>query len=223
MRFVGLREALTDVADPSRAEPMSAYMKYREPFLGVKSPDRKRVQRPFLATGKGQTSNALLADATALWLEPEREFQYVAMDDLRRWAKRLDADALPAVRFLIQARSWWDTVDALAVHVVGPVVKRHGLESTMDVWIEDDDLWVARTALLHQLMYKIETDPERLFAYCERQMGHRDFFIRKAIGWALRQYAYVDPQGVRAFVRAHEDGLSGLSKREALKHIGRQT
>lgn len=223
MRFAGLREALANVADSERAAPMSAYLKHREPFLGVKSPDRKRVQRPFLAAGRGLSSSTLLGDAAQLWTEREREFQYVAMDDLRRWSRQLDADALSAVCQLIRTRSWWDTVDALAVHVVGPLVKTHGLQTTMDQWIEADDLWVVRTALLHQLMYKADTDSERLFGYCEHQMGQRDFFVRKAIGWALRQYAREDPDAVRRFVEAHDNELSGLSKREALKHIRRES
>lgn len=219
-RFAGLRPALEAVADPARAEPMAAYMKGQFAFLGVAAPVRKRAQRPFLATGKGCSSVELLEEATSLWAVPERELQYVAMDDLRRWAKRLDGDALPAVRELITTKSWWDTVDALAVHVVGPVVRRHRLQAVMDTWIGDDDLWVVRTALLHQLTYKADTDAERLFAYCARQAGHRDFFVRKAIGWALRQYAIVDADAVRSFVEAHADALSGLSRREALKNIG---
>jgi 3-methyladenine DNA glycosylase AlkD len=90
----------------------------------------------------------------------------------------------------------------------------------MDDWVHDENLWVARTSILHQLRYKTGTDAERLFRSCKLQAGHRDFFIRKAIGWALREYAKTDPQAVRAFVRANETGLSGLSRREALKNIG---
>jgi 3-methyladenine DNA glycosylase AlkD len=91
----------------------------------------------------------------------------------------------------------------------------------MDRWIEDDDLWVARTALLHQLTYKSATDPDRLFGYCLRQAAHPDFFIRKAIGWALREYAYTDPDAVYEFVESARDRLSPLSVREALKHAPR--
>jgi len=98
------------------------------------------------------------------------------------------------------------------------MVTRHGgLVAAMDEWIADDDLWVVRTALLHQLFYKADTDARRLFDYCARQAGHTDFFVRKAIGWALREYAKTDPAAVREFVAATP--LSGLSRREALKNL----
>ncbi len=111
-------------------------------------------------------------------------------------------------------------MDALAAHLVGPLVARHPeLVSTMDAWIEDEDMWLVRTAILHQLGYKEATDAARLFRYCTAQAEHRDFFIRKAIGWALREYGKTDPAGVRGYVRAHESQLSALSIREALKNL----
>ncbi|MCB1188785.1 DNA alkylation repair protein, partial [bacterium] len=112
------------------------------------------------------------------------------------------------------------TVDTLAALVVGPMVTRHPqLTAVMDEWIADENLWVARTAILHQLKYGKATDTDRLFAYCAAQAGHPDFFIRKAIGWALRQYARTDPGAVRRFVANHRDELSPLSIREATKHL----
>lgn len=117
--------------------------------------------------------------------------------------------------------SWWDTVDLLAAHVVGTLVAADPrLGADMDVWIADEDLWVARTALLHQLRYKERTDTDRLFAHCLRRSAHPDFFIRKAIGWALREYAKTDPAAVRAFVTRERDRLAPLTVREALKNIG---
>jgi 3-methyladenine DNA glycosylase AlkD len=124
-------------------------------------------------------------------------------------------------RHLVSTVPWWDTVDALASHVVGGLVAADPkLTSDMDAWIEDDDPWVARTALLHQLRHKETTDTERLFAYCVRQSGHPDFFIRKAIGWCLREYAKTDPEAVRDFVARERGRLAPLSVREALKNIG---
>jgi 3-methyladenine DNA glycosylase AlkD len=121
---------------------------------------------------------------------------------------------------LISTKSWWDTVDALAAGVVGSLVRRHPeLRSTMDEWLAGDDLWLTRTAILHQLNHREATDAAWLFAACAARADHRDFFIRKAIGWALRQYARTDPDAVRAFVAAHRDRLSGLSVREALRHL----
>ena len=107
--------------------------------------------------------------------------------------------------------------------MVGPIVRRdRSLDAVMDAWIDDDDLWLARAAILHQNRWRDATDPERLFRSCERRAGDTDFFIRKAIGWALREYTRVDPDAVRAFLAAHDSELSGLSKREALKWLDRR-
>ena len=98
-------------------------------------------------------------------------------------------------------------------------MKRHDQVDVMDQWINSENIWVARTAILHQLFYKADADPDRLFEYCIRRAGDKEFFIRKALGWALRQYSRVDPEGVRAFVAENEAELSGLTKREALKYV----
>ena len=131
-----------------------------------------------------------------------------------------EAGFLDVVRPLITAKPWWDTVDELAAHVIGPLVATyHGLIATMDDWSGDENMWLVRTAILHQVRYRETTDSERLFRYCAAQAGHRDFFVRKAIGWALREYAKVAPETVRAFVAEHSTELSGLSRREALKNV----
>ena len=163
----------------------------------------------------------VLIDPDVLKTLPEREYRYFAVDYLRRHVKRLSSGFLPVARHLVSTDSWWDTVDLLAAHVVGGLVAADPrLRTGMDAWIEDDDLWVARTALLHQLRYKEATDTGRLFAYCVRQSGHPDFFVRKAIGWCLREYAKTDPRAVRDFVAAERARLAPLSVREALKNIG---
>ena len=208
-------------ADPQRAVSMRAYMKDIAPFLGLTTPERRALSRTVVAG----TPRPDEADCTALavrcWQLPEREYQYFAVDYLRRHVKRLTSGFLPVARHLVATVSWWDTVDLLASHVVGGLVAADpALKADMDAWIEDDDLWVARTALLHQLRYREATDTERLFAYCLRQSGHPDFFIRKAIGWCLREYAKTDPAAVRAFVARERERLAPLSVREALKNIG---
>ncbi|WP_369239795.1 DNA alkylation repair protein [Streptomyces sp. R21] len=208
-------------ADPQRAVSMRAYMKDIAPFLGLTTPERRALSR----TVVDGTPRPDEADCTALavrcWQLPEREYQYFAVDYLRRHVKRLTSGFLPVAHHLVATVSWWDTVDLLASHVVGGLVAADpALKADMDAWIEDDDLWVARTALLHQLRHKEATDTERLFAYCLRQSGHPDFFIRKAVGWCLREYAKTDPEAVRAFVTQERGRLAPLSVREALKNIG---
>ena len=215
-----LRAALTGVADEAKAAQMEAYMKGHFPFFGVQAGARRAAHRPVVASLAGASGDELVAFADACWAEPERELQHTAADALRKHGKALEARHLVDLRRLIVTKSWWDTVDALAAHCVGSLVTANPeLADDMDAWIDDDDFWVARTAILHQLNYKERTDADRLFTYADRRAADTEFFIRKAIGWALRQYARTDPDAVRAFVTSRQDTLSGLTRREAMKHL----
>jgi 3-methyladenine DNA glycosylase AlkD len=213
-----LRDELESVAEPGAAPAMAAYMKHRFAFLGVKTPQRRAAARATMRAARSVGGDDLIEFARACWEEPEREFQYVAQDVLGANVARLESRHLADIRELVTARSWWDTVDALAARSVGGLVRAdRALAAEMDRWIDDGNIWVARSALLHQLNWKEATDADRLFGYAARRAGDTEFFIRKAIGWALRQYARTDPDAVRAFVDTHE--LSGLTRREALKHL----
>jgi 3-methyladenine DNA glycosylase AlkD len=208
------------VADPAKAAPMRAYMRDQFDFLGIRSTEQRLLARQVLAGLPKPDEDDLREVALACWELPEREYQYFACDWLRRHARVCSAGFLDTARQLVVTKPWWDTVDALAAHVVGPLVSHHPtLLSTMDEWVGDEDMWLVRTAILHQLRYREATDSARLFRYCTAQASHRDFFIRKAIGWALREYARTAPDAVRAYVRTHESRLSGLSTREALKNL----
>ena len=208
-------------ADPERAVVMRAYMKDVAPFLGLPSPERRALSRWVLQGTPRPDERDCTAVALRCWRLPEREYQYFAVDLLRRHVRRLSSGFLPVARHLVTTVPWWDTVDALAAHVVGGLVAADpALTADMDAWIEDDDLWVVRTALLHQLRYGERTDAGRLFAYCLRQSGHPDFFVRKAIGWCLREYAKTDPDAVRDFLAREGGRFAPLSVREALKNIG---
>lgn len=215
-----LRAALEAIADPERAEPMAAYLRNKFEFLGISAKDRRGAVKPWLRAAKRADADDLLALATWCWDQTEREFHHVGTDALRAGAANLRADDLDTVRHFITTHSWWDTVDALAAWTVGPVVTNHDLGAVMDDWINSNNLWVARTAILHQLGYKDATDGERLFRYAELRAADTEFFIRKALGWALRQYARSAPDDVRAFVEPRRDVLSGLTVREAMKHLG---
>lgn len=216
-----LTVAYGGAADPLGAVAMRAYMKDVAPFLGIRTPERRALSRTVLAGTPRPGEDDCTAVALRCWALPEREYHYFAVDYLRRHAGRCSSAFLPVVRRLITTTSWWDTVDLLAAHVVGPLVTADPrLTAVMDEWIADDDLWVARTALLHQLTYKDRTDPDRLFAHCLRQSGHPDFFVRKAIGWSLREYAKTDPDAVRDFLTRERGRFAPLSVREALKNIG---
>jgi 3-methyladenine DNA glycosylase AlkD len=215
-----LRAALEPFADASKVESMQAYMRDQFVYMGLTSPNRRKANKPWITAGKSADSDDLLRFAEECWAEDEREFQYCAAEVLRAGAKVLSPPDLPRVRALVETKSWWDTIDSLAPWTIGPMVTNHPeLTAVMDQWIKDDNIWVARSAILHQLGYKDRTDGERLFRYADLRAEDTEFFIRKALGWALRQYARVDPEAVRAYVQMNEDKLSGLTKREALKHL----
>ncbi len=207
--------ALAPLADPAQAPGMAAYMKHQFRYLGIATPARRAACADLV---RGFDGNPIAA-AKALWKCEEREYQYVAVDLLRRHVKRLDGGDLPALEVLVQTKSWWDSVDAL-VPTIGEIVYRErSVAARMDQLIEADDFWLRRVAILHQLAWKDETDEKRLFRYCLQCADEKEFFIRKAIGWALRQHARTAPDAVRRFVDAHHGRLSGLSVREATKHL----
>lgn len=212
--------ALAPLADPARAASMRAYMGDRFPFLGLPAPVRRAAVQA-LGARPWASADALLDAAGALWQRPEREYRYTAVDLLLCHRRQLGLDHVGAMRALLETDPWWDTVDGLAA-VLGKVI--HGADRAaghvmMDAWIADAGFWVRRAAMLHQLGWRLDTDRQRLFGYATHLAGEKEFFIRKAIGWALRDYARCDGEAVRAFVAAHEGMLSPLSRREALKHL----
>ncbi len=215
-----LAATLGPAGDGRRAADMRRYLRDQFPFLGVPSPERRRLVRAVVADVPRPDQATALAVADRLWGLPEREYQYAGVDLLTRWVGALDASALPALGRLVTTKAWWDTVDALASAVVGGIVAvEPDAGPVMDEWADSGDLWLVRTAILHQLRYGERTDADRLFRMCAARADETDFFLRKAIGWALRQYARTDPDAVRRFVADHADELSPLSTREALKHL----
>jgi 3-methyladenine DNA glycosylase AlkD len=217
-----LSDAFEARRDPGRGYAMAVYMRRRFPFFGIPAQERLAVYRQVSADLPPWDEKDLRAVALACWALPEREYQYFAVTLLRSHIGVVSPGFLPSVEQLISTKPWWDTVDELAQHVVGPMVAGHPeLRTSMDAWIASDDLWLARTAILHQNRYRDRTDPELLFSYCLRRADDTDFFIRKAIGWALREYSKTNPDAVLRFVVANSGRLSGLSKREALRLISR--
>jgi 3-methyladenine DNA glycosylase AlkD len=210
-----IQDALRPLADANRARAMTAYMKGQFAFLGIQTPARRQASVPLMRAFTGDPLGA----ARELWALPEREYQYVAVDLLRRHAQRLSGADLPALESLVQAKSWWDSVDGLAPTIGAIVARQPQQVARMDALLGAPDFWLRRVALLHQLDWKENTDAARLFAYCLHCAGEKEFFIRKAIGWALRQYARTDPAAVRRFLDENREKLSGLSYREASKHL----
>lgn len=207
--FPLLHRALVDAADPDRAPAMAAYLRNQFPFLGVSTPERRRVSREILRALPRTADWDFIAKC---WAAPEREFQYVACDHLARVP--VGTADLPALKQLVTRKSWWDSVDAL-VKTIG----RAADPASMRAWAQDPDRWVRRAAILHQLGRKEHTDTSLLGEIILANTGATDFFINKAIGWALRDHARTDPEWVRGFLGEHADLLSPLSRREAGKHL----
>ncbi len=215
--------ALGNAGDPARREAMAAYMRGKFTFLGIASPDRERLTRAVFKDLAKPTAPDVIACASAMWARPEREYQYVGARLVHRYATLLGPSALVDLERLITTKSWWDTVDDLAGHPVGSIVRRHPEQrAVMDRWLMSDDMWLARAAIIHQIHAGDDTDEAWLFDACAARAADTEFFIRKAIGWALRSHAHRGPlqaAAVRAFLVAHDAQLSGLSKREALKRV----
>ena len=217
-----LKIALEAAAEPSRAAPMQAYMRDRFAFLGVAAPQRRLAARNLLAGPKGIDAGALLEHAQLLWQQPEREYQHVALDMLALHQRQLSIEHLPTLLCLARQRAWWDSVDGMA-GIVGDVLQaelRRGGDghAHMDAALRHDDFWLRRIAMLHQLGWRGDTDAAWLFDAALALAHEDEFFIRKAIGWALRDHARQAPEAVTAFANAHRQRLSTLSYREALKH-----
>ncbi|MGF2618330.1 DNA alkylation repair protein [Rossellomorea aquimaris] len=208
-------------ANKDNAEPMKAYMRNQFEFLGIRTPERKIVLRDFLKENGAPSLEELPEIARTLWKQPEREFQYLALALLDKNRNRLQPEHLSLIEELIVTKSWWDTIDTIAARIAGFVIKKFPVEGGvfLEKWIASDNFWLNRTAILYQLSYKEETDEDKLFSYIKQHASSKEFFIEKAIGWALREYSKTAPEKVAGFIE--EEELRPLSKREGLKHLKR--
>jgi len=217
-----LKDLYQSHADPVAAAPMKAYMRNQFDYLGIKTPEQRQLFKGFTAEYGLPDLDDLVPILLDLWALPEREFQYAALGLLGRFETKLPAEFIDTIQTLLTTKSWWDTVDSLAGNTVGAHFKRFPAvrDATLERWRISDDFWLRRTCILFQLGYQSETDFDLLKDIIRENLGSNEFFINKAIGWALRQYTRVDPEGVRTFVA--ETPLAPLSAREALKWLNRQ-
>lgn len=214
-------DGLASVADPARAPGMQAYMKSEMPYLGVPVPVVRTVARTAARAHPPSGVDDLVATAAALWRSAtHREHRYAAtaLTGLRIADGSLTL--LPLYDEMIVTGAWWDHVDAVAPRL-GRLLLAHPtrLRALLRAWSTTPDRWLRRASIIAQLGAKARTDRALLTDVIDANVGHQDFFVRKAIGWALREYARTDPDWVRAFVAAREDTLSRLSIREATKHL----
>jgi 3-methyladenine DNA glycosylase AlkD len=222
-----MRGALAAAADPERAPGMQAYMKSEMPYRGISAPDMRAISKRVFADHPLETCSEWQAAVLELWREARfREERYAAIELLgdRRHKDCRTPEMLPVYEELIATGAWWDYVDGVAGHV-GNLLRLHPKEvrPVMRAWSTDKDMWKRRVSIICQISFKKDTDLDLLYANIEPNLADRRFFIRKAIGWALRAYAWTDPKEVARYVAANEATMSGLSKREALKNVkGRQ-
>jgi 3-methyladenine DNA glycosylase AlkD len=222
-----LRAGLAAVADPARAPAMQAYMKSTMPYWGVPAPVQKRVFREVLDAHRLPSFEAWRETLLALWRGAERrEERYgaLALAGHRYYRAYQVREALAVYEELVVTGAWWDYIDDVASHRLGALLRdeREWMPARMREWaVDEGSMWKRRAAILCQLGMKAETDLALLYDCIEPNLGDREFFIRKAIGWALRQYAWTDPAEVARYVEANAERLSPLSRREALKNIGR--
>ena len=207
-------------ANPNSAIAMKAYMKDKFDMYGIKTPIRKDILKPYYPEVKSLNKNDFIELIKLLWAGKQRDYQYTAMEFLQRNKKKLDVSDIAFIEGLLIAKPWWDSIDMLASHMVGHLFKDD--IDTRNIWVEkwmaSDNMWLQRTCLIFQLKYASEIDLDLLKALILELKSINQFFIQKAIGWSLRQSARFYPEEVQKFVEETED-LSGLAKREALKHF----
>jgi 3-methyladenine DNA glycosylase AlkD len=219
IRFV--TSELAKAADPVKASQMQAYMKTDMPFFGVQKAGRTPIFRRLVADFRPRTEDEYEDLVRALWALPHREERYLALAVAGRFEEFIKPERLDLYEDLIVQGAWWDFVDDVATHLIRRLVVDYPNEAwpVVDEWIDDQNMWLRRSAILCQVGAKQATDRRRLFLYCQARAHEREFFIRKAIGWALREYAKIEPAAVAGFLTQHRADLSGLSYREASKHI----
>jgi 3-methyladenine DNA glycosylase AlkD len=218
-----VRAALQRAADPTRAEPMQRYMKSAMPYHGVTTPQLRAIGREVFAQHTLASDADWRAAVLALWRDAKRrEERYAAIELLawRAYASYRTLDLLPMLEEIAVDGAWWDFVDPIATHRLRELLTRYPkpMSRAMRAWSRDPVFWKRRCAILCQVGRKGETDLGLLYDCIEPNLADKEFFVRKAIGWALRDYAWHDLEEVERYVAANESRLSRLSRREALKN-----
>lgn len=213
-----LKKQMESHADPLKAKKMAAYMKNHFLFYGIPSPKRKALYKDFLKEEK--TKKIVDWELLDQCFEDEhREFQYFACDYLVALAFYIPFEELDRIKAYIQKGNWWDTTDALD-QVIGKIGLRDTrIKQAMILWSRSDGLWIKRAAIDHQLLYKEKTDTQLLETILLNGLGSNEFFINKAIGWALRQYSKTNPRWVESFIKQHHVALSSLTIKEASRYL----
>lgn len=210
-------EVFSEQHDPETAAPMAKYMKGKFDYFGIKSPLRREISKPFLVKTNLPPLDDVPNIIQELWGQPQRELQYFALELLQRYEKISPMNWIDLYERLITQKSWWDTVDGLAASQVGSHFKKfpEQISSYTQKWMKSENMWLQRTCLIFQLKYRDQTDFDLMKSFIIPLADSKEFFIRKAIGWALRQYSRTNAQAIVDFVA--NQSMSNLSSREALR------
>ena len=200
------------------AESMSKYMQDKFRFLGIRGATRTEIYKKYFP--EARKSKAIDWDfIESCWNKEEREFQYVVVYYLKAMQKFLKREDISKLKYLIVTKSWWDTVDLLAKVIGSLVIRIEGYDQIMLEWSKDSNIWLRRVAILYQLSLKDKVDEIILDKILVNNLGDNEFFINKAVGWALRDYSKYNPEWVREFIKKNKDNMANLSIREASKYI----
>lgn len=217
-KYLKIRDVFEQKADQENAVSMAKYMRNLFPFYGIPTPERKAVYKDFIKDEKRKK----VIDWEFLdqcYKDEHREFQYLAYDYLIAMSSLLTYDDIPKIEKYIREKQWWDTIDFLS-KVIGEIGARDNrVDNLMIEWSKDDDFWVRRAAIIHQLCRKEKTNTELLETILENNLGSNEFFVNKAIGWALRDYSKTNPIWVKDFINKRKEKMDSISIKEASKYI----
>ncbi|WP_314397391.1 DNA alkylation repair protein [uncultured Gemella sp.] len=218
MKLLDLITDLEENRNELLAESMSKYMQDKFRFLGVRGATRTEIYKKYFPDAR--KNKVIDWDfVERCWNKEEREFQYVVVYYLKAMQKFLKRDDISRLKYLIVTKSWWDTVDLLAKVVGSLVLRIEGYDQIMLEWSKDSNIWLKRVAILYQLSLKEKVDKQVLERILVNNLGDSEFFINKAIGWALRDYSKFNPEWVREFIEKNKNGMANLSIREASKYL----
>ncbi|MEM9159170.1 MAG: DNA alkylation repair protein [Verrucomicrobiota bacterium] len=214
-----IKKAIEIRANPAKATAMSKYLRDQFPFYGLQATAQGEALKEALQNREIPVGREFQALVNDLWNQPHREYHYMATTLMKRRKKSFTFEDLPFLENLIVSKSWWDTVDSIAPHGIAHALltQPNQIPAQIQVWLDSENIWLQRVTLIWQLLRKAETDTQLLGHAIQSTLPSNEFFIQKAIGWALRQYAKTDPSWVLNYTATHD--LPSLAKREALKHF----
>ena len=218
MDFNKLYEEMIQHKNEEQAQKMSKYMLNKFEYIGIKTPERRKIFKNFFKEYKNK-EKIDWEFVNKCWENKYREFQYVAADYLKNMKDKLTIDDIPKFKQLILKKSWWDTIDNLDMTIGALALKDSNVNKILLEWSLDENIWLRRIAIDHQLLRKEKTNTELLEKILKNNLGQAEFFINKAIGWALRNYSKTNPERVKNFIEENKEKMAKLSIKEASKYL----